>query len=154
VRCVFDLVYNPAETRLLQMARAQGIPTISGVEMFVYQGARQFEIWTGKPAPVEQMRGAVLRQLGVRAPNSSSAQPRLLVERVAAPAPAQPTAPPPPVPEKAKAGVKTRSDGTQQSAAKKSAPKPPVKASGSKGSKPKTSERRAVPAIAKKTARK
>jgi 3-dehydroquinate dehydratase/shikimate dehydrogenase len=154
VRCVFDLVYNPAETLLLQMARAQGIPTISGVEMFVYQGARQFEIWTGKPAPVEQMRSAVLRQLGVRAPNSSSAQPRPPVERVAAPAPAQPTAPPPSVPEKTKAGAKSRSDGTQKSAAKKPAPKPPVKASGSKGSKPKTSERRAVPTIAKKTGRK
>ncbi len=149
-RCVFDLVYNPAETRLLQMARAQGIPTISGVEMFVYQGARQFEIWTGKPAPVEQMRGAVLRQLGVRAPSASSAQPRPPVERVAAPPPAQPAAPPPAVPENAKAGVKSRSDGTQKSATKKPAPKPTVKASGSKGLKRKADERRSVPAIAKK----
>jgi 3-dehydroquinate dehydratase/shikimate dehydrogenase len=64
VERVFDLVYNPAETRLIQMARAQGIAVISGVEMFVYQAARQFEIWTGKPAPLELMRNVVLRQSG------------------------------------------------------------------------------------------
>lgn len=127
VRCVFDLVYNPAETRLLQMARAQGIPAISGVEMFVYQGARQFEIWTGKPAPVEQMRGAVLRQLGVRAPGASPVQPRPPVERAEAPQPTPPAAPPPSVPEKAKAGAKSRSEGTQKPVAKKSAVKPAVK---------------------------
>ncbi len=68
VERVFDLVYNPAETRLIQMARAQGIPVTGGVEMFVYQAARQFEIWTGKPAPLELMRNVVLRQLGARAP--------------------------------------------------------------------------------------
>jgi 3-dehydroquinate dehydratase/shikimate dehydrogenase len=54
-RLVFDLVYNPLETPLLQEARARGIPTIQGVEMFVHQGARQFELWTGKPAPEADM---------------------------------------------------------------------------------------------------
>jgi 3-dehydroquinate dehydratase/shikimate dehydrogenase len=52
---VFDMVYTPLETPLLKLARERGIPTISGVEMFVQQGARQFEIWTGKPAPEAEM---------------------------------------------------------------------------------------------------
>jgi 3-dehydroquinate dehydratase/shikimate dehydrogenase len=56
---VFDLVYNPMETPLLKLARSRGIPTISGVEMFVQQGARQFEIWTGKPAPEAEMQRVV-----------------------------------------------------------------------------------------------
>jgi 3-dehydroquinate dehydratase / shikimate dehydrogenase len=63
-KIIFDLVYNPYETKLLKMARAQNLIAISGVEMFVHQGARQFEIWTGKPAPVDEMRLEVFRQLG------------------------------------------------------------------------------------------
>ncbi|HEV2578754.1 MAG TPA: shikimate dehydrogenase [Acidobacteriaceae bacterium] len=62
-RVVFDLVYNPIETPLLRMARQKGIAVISGVEMFVQQGARQFEIWTGKPAPEEEMLRVVLHAL-------------------------------------------------------------------------------------------
>jgi len=54
-RIVFDLVYNPLETPLLKEAHARGIATIQGVEMFVHQGARQFELWTGKPAPEAEM---------------------------------------------------------------------------------------------------
>jgi len=52
---VFDMVYNPLETPLLKLAHARGIPIVSGLEMFVQQGARQFEIWTGKPAPENEM---------------------------------------------------------------------------------------------------
>jgi 3-dehydroquinate dehydratase/shikimate dehydrogenase len=52
---VFDMVYNPLETPLLQLAKARGLQAISGLEMFVQQGARQFEIWTGKPAPEAEM---------------------------------------------------------------------------------------------------
>ncbi len=66
-KLVFDLVYNPIETPLLAMARAKGIPVIAGVEMFVQQGARQFEIWTGKPAPEEEMLRVVLHELKQRA---------------------------------------------------------------------------------------
>src|SRR5580704_9498142 len=54
-KLVFDLVYNPLETPLLRMARQKGIPIVTGIEMFVQQGARQFEIFTGKPAPEEEM---------------------------------------------------------------------------------------------------
>jgi len=60
---VFDMVYNPLETPLLKLARARGIATISGVEMFVQQGARQFEIWTGKPAPEAEMLRVVELEL-------------------------------------------------------------------------------------------
>jgi 3-dehydroquinate dehydratase/shikimate dehydrogenase len=56
---VFDMVYNPLETPLLKLARERGIPVISGMEMFVQQGARQFEIWTGKPAPEAEMQRVV-----------------------------------------------------------------------------------------------
>ncbi len=62
-RLVFDLVYNPIETPLLRMARQKGLAVISGVEMFVQQGARQFEIWTGKPAPEEEMLRVVVHSL-------------------------------------------------------------------------------------------
>lgn len=48
---VFDLVYNPAQTVLLKRASEQGCEVIPGVEMFIEQAARQFEIFTGESAP-------------------------------------------------------------------------------------------------------
>jgi 3-dehydroquinate dehydratase/shikimate dehydrogenase len=66
-RVVFDMVYDPVETHLLQAARAKGIAVIPGIEMFVQQAARQFEIWTGKPAPAAEMLGAVTIALQDRA---------------------------------------------------------------------------------------
>jgi 3-dehydroquinate dehydratase/shikimate dehydrogenase len=50
---VFDMVYNPANTRLLQSAADQGKTAIPGTAMFVAQAARQFEIWTGHRAPAD-----------------------------------------------------------------------------------------------------
>jgi 3-dehydroquinate dehydratase/shikimate dehydrogenase len=52
---VFDMVYDPAETRLIKLAKERGAEVIPGIEMFVHQAARQFEIWTGKPAPWDEM---------------------------------------------------------------------------------------------------
>ena len=66
-KVVFDMVYDPVETHLLQVARAKGIAVIPGVEMFVQQAARQFEIWTGKPAPAGDMLRAVTITLQERA---------------------------------------------------------------------------------------
>jgi 3-dehydroquinate dehydratase/shikimate dehydrogenase len=66
-RVVFDMVYDPVDTHLLQVARAKGIAVIPGVEMFVQQAARQFEIWTGKPAPAGDMLRAVTIALQERA---------------------------------------------------------------------------------------
>jgi 3-dehydroquinate dehydratase/shikimate dehydrogenase len=71
-RLVFDLVYNPLETPLIRMAREKGIPVVTGVEMFVYQGARQFEIWTGKPAPEEEMLRVVVHALRQQAEAAKS----------------------------------------------------------------------------------
>ena len=60
---VFDLVYNPAETRLLQIARQRGCQTISGLEMFLEQAARQFEYWMDMAAPRRLMRKTAEREL-------------------------------------------------------------------------------------------
>ncbi len=60
---VFDAVYNPVETKLLREARERGCTCVSGVEMFVLQAARQFELFTGAFAPVDVMRDVVRRKL-------------------------------------------------------------------------------------------
>jgi 3-dehydroquinate dehydratase/shikimate dehydrogenase len=60
---VFDLVYTPIETPLLKLAKSRGLAVISGLEMFAQQGARQFEIWTGKPAPESEMLRVVELEL-------------------------------------------------------------------------------------------
>jgi 3-dehydroquinate dehydratase/shikimate dehydrogenase len=56
--CVYDLVYNPLETRLLAAARAHGADVVDGLEMLVSQAMCQFEWWTGKPAPRALFRKA------------------------------------------------------------------------------------------------
>lgn len=56
---VMDIVYNPLETKLLYTAKTRGCKVIDGVGMFVYQGARQFALWTAMEPPVDQMRQAV-----------------------------------------------------------------------------------------------
>ncbi len=56
---VYDLVYNPRETKLLREARARGARTIGGIEMLIQQGAESFCLWTGRAAPLEIMRAAV-----------------------------------------------------------------------------------------------
>ena len=50
---VFDVIYNPQETRLLREARAAGCKTSNGMYMLLYQGAASFELWTGQQMPVE-----------------------------------------------------------------------------------------------------
>lgn len=60
---VMDIVYNPTRTKLLQAAERQDAIPIDGITMFVLQGARQFELWTGKKAPINDMRMAVLGSL-------------------------------------------------------------------------------------------
>lgn len=63
VRVAFDMVYYPLETRFLAEARGRGLTTISGLEMLVAQGARQFEIWTGQSAPRALMEQAIRQTL-------------------------------------------------------------------------------------------
>jgi len=64
---VFDMVYDPVETKLTKFAKARGAQIIPGIEMFVHQAARQFEIWTGKPAPWDEMLRVVTIALQERA---------------------------------------------------------------------------------------
>ena len=71
-RYVFDMVYDPPETRLMKMAKAAGAEVIPGIEMFVQQAARQFEIWTGKPAPLGEMLLVVNRVIEERAAAKNS----------------------------------------------------------------------------------
>ncbi len=56
---VMDIVYNPRDTRLLKDARAAGCRTIPGLEMFLYQAAAQFDLWTNQPAPTDVMRAVM-----------------------------------------------------------------------------------------------
>lgn len=62
---VFDVVYNPLETKLLKDAKAIEAKAISGVMMLVYQGVAAFELWTDKKAPVPLMKKMVLEGLGL-----------------------------------------------------------------------------------------
>ncbi len=57
---VYDLVYNPAETALIRSARQAGLRAENGLGMLLEQAALSFERWTGRPAPREVMRAAVL----------------------------------------------------------------------------------------------
>ena len=61
---VFDIVYNPVETRLLKMAKIKGVETISGTEMLLGQAIAAFELFTGKKAPANEMEKALLSALG------------------------------------------------------------------------------------------
>ncbi|MBZ5619844.1 MAG: shikimate dehydrogenase [Acidobacteriia bacterium] len=60
---VFDMVYNPLETMLIQRAREQGKTVIRGLDMFLEQAAKQFELWTGDAAPRAVMQKAAIEAL-------------------------------------------------------------------------------------------
>jgi len=60
---VFDIVYDPLETKLLREAKIIGAKTIDGLSMLIHQGAVSFEIWTGFKAPIEVMRKAALKKI-------------------------------------------------------------------------------------------
>ncbi len=62
-KIVFDMVYNPRETLLARMAKDQGATVIPGLEMFLEQAAKQFEIWTGETAPRPVMEKAAVEAL-------------------------------------------------------------------------------------------
>lgn len=60
---VMDVVYNPLKTKLLQLAEERGCTPVSGLDMFIYQGAEQLRLWTGLEPPVEIMRQAAQKNL-------------------------------------------------------------------------------------------
>ena len=68
-RAVYEMIYRPAETPLLQAARAAGCRVANGLGMLLYQGAKALEIWTGQPAPVEVMRRALEENVYGRNPS-------------------------------------------------------------------------------------
>jgi len=61
---VFDIVYNPIQTRLLKEAEAAGAQTIGGLDMLIWQGAIAFEKWTGQKAPLDLMKREAVKALG------------------------------------------------------------------------------------------
>jgi shikimate dehydrogenase len=58
--CIVDFAYGDAPRALLASAQALGIPVVDGLELLVQQGALSFELFTGRPAPVELMRQAAI----------------------------------------------------------------------------------------------
>jgi 3-dehydroquinate dehydratase / shikimate dehydrogenase len=70
-RYVMDMIYHLPETRFTRLARSVGSEVIPGYEMFVQQGGRQFEIWTGKPAPLSEMQHEVVAAVEAAARNSA-----------------------------------------------------------------------------------
>ena len=60
---VYDMIYRPAETRLLAAAKKAGCKTANGLGMLLYQGAKAFKIWTGKNAPLNVMRRALKKNV-------------------------------------------------------------------------------------------
>ena len=60
---VVDLIYTPLETTLMRDARSAGATTAGGIEMFLHQGAKAFEIWTGMKMPLEEVRKVVVKRL-------------------------------------------------------------------------------------------
>ncbi len=64
-KVVMDIVYTPRETLFLRHAASRGCQLAYGIDMLLYQGLKQFEMWTGKPAPEQEMRAALMERLGL-----------------------------------------------------------------------------------------
>jgi shikimate dehydrogenase len=62
-RAVYDMIYRPAETRLLRAARRAGCKTANGLGMLLHQGVKALELWSGRRAPVAEMRRALEREV-------------------------------------------------------------------------------------------
>jgi shikimate dehydrogenase len=60
---VYDMIYRPAETPLLKAAKAEGCRAANGIGMLLYQGAKALELWTGRSAPIEVMRKALVKNV-------------------------------------------------------------------------------------------
>jgi shikimate dehydrogenase len=61
--CVMDIIYNPLKTKLLKEAEEEGLKTVSGLGMFIHQGAEQIKTWTGFEPPRAYMQEVVLKKL-------------------------------------------------------------------------------------------
>jgi shikimate dehydrogenase len=65
VSLVFDMVYNPVRTKLIQDAQAVGVACVSGQSMFLHQGLAQFEIWTGKRLDEKRARQLLMADMAL-----------------------------------------------------------------------------------------
>jgi len=63
---VYDVIYNPSETKLLALAKKSGAKVYNGLKMLLYQGMISFEIWTGKKAPQEVMWEILSSQISTK----------------------------------------------------------------------------------------
>lgn len=63
VQLVYDLVYNPMQTRFLREAKSANVPTIGGLAMLIAQAIEQQKIWTGKDVPVKEISRAALQKI-------------------------------------------------------------------------------------------
>jgi shikimate dehydrogenase len=70
--CVVDLVYRAGGTELLRQAERRGCRCVDGLEILVRQGARSFEIWTGRSAPLDVMRRAARGEQPAQLPPSAT----------------------------------------------------------------------------------
>ena len=60
---VVDIIYNPLETKLYKMAKANGCKVLNGIEMLIHQGAASFKLWTGKEMPLNDVREKVYKSI-------------------------------------------------------------------------------------------
>jgi shikimate dehydrogenase len=60
---VFDLIYNPLHTKFLELAEEMGAETINGLKMFIVQGAKSFELWTGKTMEIDDLQDELSKSL-------------------------------------------------------------------------------------------
>jgi shikimate 5-dehydrogenase len=65
IKLVYDLTYNPRETRMIRDARAAGCRTLDGLEMLIAQAAMQFELWTGGAPEKAVMLEAATKRLSI-----------------------------------------------------------------------------------------
>jgi len=63
---VFDTIYNPIETKLLQDAKAQGCKVVGGLPMFIQQAAAQFKLWTGRMPQIELIEKIAYEKLAMK----------------------------------------------------------------------------------------
>jgi len=75
-RFVYDMIYRPAETKLLKAAKKARCKTANGLGMLLHQGAKAFEIWTSQPAPVDVMRKALELEIYKRAASPKASRPK------------------------------------------------------------------------------
>jgi shikimate dehydrogenase len=62
---VFDLIYNPIETKFLNLAASCGVRTVDGLKMFIEQGSKSFELWTGEQMPTNKIYGTLQSYLKI-----------------------------------------------------------------------------------------